>query len=56
MKTLPLDVQLLKLGMAYAQGRAAKKAVSHLFVSSDLIKPVHESVYENLTFIHALVG
>lgn len=52
MKNLPLDVKLLKIGLNYANLRAAKEKISHLFVNQHQDQNVE---YENLTFIHAKV-
>ena len=57
MKKLPLDVKLLQIGLKYAQLRASGANFQHLFEddASVAFDQIHESIYQNLKFIHAKV-
>lgn len=60
MKDLPLDVKLLRLGLNYAHLRANKEDFWHLFEVKDAgdmtseVTSVHNSVYNNLSFVQAM--
>ena len=54
MKNVPFDVVLLRLGLKYAQLRATKNTVEHLFEKPcDVMN--HDLIYQNLTVLHAKV-
>ena len=54
MKKVPFDVVLLRLGLKYAQLRATKSTVEHLFEKTcDVMS--HDLIYQNLTVLHAKV-
>lgn len=57
-KSLPLDVKLLRLGLDYAQKRARNEDLSALYENPenpDLLKNIDTKFYQNLHFLHAKV-
>ena len=54
-KSLPLDVKLLRLGLDYAQKRAQNEDISTLCANLDSLKRIEDKFYKNLQFLHAKV-
>ena len=56
MKKIGLDIQLLRIGLQYAQLRATGDYFLHLFVTKDEVKTeVDPKNYQNITYLHAMV-
>ena len=54
-KSLPIDVKLLRLGLDYAQKRAQNEDISTLCANLDSLKRIEDKFYKNLQFLHAKV-